>query len=255
MAGYEGLGELISNSVRYGLSNKRAIIIWGISMLIGMLIYFIGIIGSIFLKNEMLMLAIMLLSMLPLVAMSVLLFGYVRRMISGLLEGDDAMPDVMGFAGMAVDGIKMMIIYVEGVVIMFILFIPMVLVLMLPNESASMVGFCLLYPLIMVLCMVVLIVNLVQLAVFADTGSLLSGLNPLKAVRLIIGDLRYAAVAAITAVVLYMLLSVASMILMILIVTILLLPFVMVPAYAAFIYVLARFYQHAEGREPHVLPA
>lgn len=255
MAGYEGLEELMPNAVRYGISNKRALVIWGIATFVCMLIYLVGIIGSIFLNNEMLMLAVIFLAIVPLLALSVLMFGYVKRMISGLLEGNDIMPDVSGFADMAVDGIRLLLIYAEGILVMLVLFIPMAAVFLLPDETAVMAAFCLLYPLILVLCIAVLIVNIVQWAVFADTGSLLRGLNPITPVKLILGDLRYAAVAAISAIVLYMVLSIVSSILIILIVTILLLPFVMLPIYAAFIYILARFYQHASGRMPSAPPA
>ncbi len=255
MAEYEGLGELLPNSIRYGISNKRAIVIWGIAYVICIAIYFIGLLAYFIIDDRLIATAAIFPSIVPSLILGVLYLGYALRMMTGLMEGGDTAPDVSGIGKMAVDGIKIGVIYMEGVILMLILFTPLIALLILSKESSLMAVFCLLYPIIILLCMLALVINIVQWAVFADTDSLLSGLNPLIALKLILGDLRYAAVALIAAIVLYIIVSIASMVLAIFVVTIILLPFLMIPFYSAFIYVLARFYQYAAIREPHGPPA
>jgi Protein of unknown function (DUF4013) len=253
MEGYEGLSDLLSNSIKYGLSNKRTIVIWGAVYLVTMVLFFAGYFASIFLimadEKNLLAWAIMLLSMIPIIVMSVILFGFIRRCLSGLFEGDDTVPNVENLVGMVIDGLKISVIYLEGIVLMFIIFLPsMILMALSYRYTEAFCAYCLLYPVEMILMLLVLALNLVQWAVFADTGSLLSGLNPMNATRLIAGDLRYAAVAALAAFIVYLISSVVGMVLMLLIITILALPFVIIPFYCAGVYILARFYQHAKGK-------
>jgi hypothetical protein len=252
MEGYEGVSDLLSNSIKYGLSNKRAIVIWGAVYLVTMLVFFAGYIGGVFLifmdERSIIAWVLILISLIPILILSVLLAGYVRRCLSGLFEGNETVPDIADLGGIVVDGLKLAAIYIEGIVVMFILFIPSVaLILISYRYEEAICGYCLLYPIELVLMILVLVINMVQWAVFADTGSLMKGLNPLNAVRLIKGDLRYAAVAGLAALIIYLILSVVSSILTLLVVTLLLLPFVIMPFYCALIYILARFYQHAKG--------
>jgi hypothetical protein len=249
MDNYEGFTDLLSNSIRYGLSNKRAIIVWGVLYLVTTLIYFVGFVVLMFYIKNALAWVVFLLSAAPIVVMSVMLFGYIGRCLSGLFEGEDTAPDVAGLVDMAVGGLKIAAIYVEGIAFVIIIFLPLILVAgMSYRYPETIYALCLLYPLEIVLAVLVLALNVVQWAVFTDTGSLLSGLNPIAAARLIAGDLRYAAVAAIAAFILYLISSIATSILMFLMVTIILLPFAITPFYIAGIYILARFYEHAAGR-------
>lgn len=255
MEGYEGLSDLLSNSIKYGLSNKRAIVIWGAVYLVSMIVFLVGYIVTIYLliKDEMnpLAWAIFLLSFIPLIPLSVLLFGYVRRCLSGLFEGDNTAPGITELGRMAVDGLKIWAIYLEGIVLMVIAFLPLLLMMLISvYYPAAICVYCLLYPVEIVLMLLIMALNLVQWAVFADTGSLMSGLNPIKALGLIKGDLRYAAVAGIAVLIVYFIASVASTVLTLLVVTLLVLPFAIMPIYCACIYILARFYQHATGRMP-----
>ncbi len=249
MENYEGFTDLLSNSIHYGLSNKRAIVIWGALYLVTILIYLAGIVILLFYIKNVFAWAIFLLSLVLIVAMAVMFFGYIRRCLSGLFDGEDIAPDVADLVGMAIDGLKISAIYVEGMVLMVIVFLPsMLLLIMSYRYPEAIYAYCLLYPVELVLIILIGTLNIVQWAVFADTGSLLSGLNPITAARLIAGDFRYAVVAALAAFIVYIMFSLATTILTFLIITIILLPFAVIPIYLTGIYILARFYEHAAGR-------
>lgn len=255
MEGYEGLSDLLSNSIKYGLSNKRSILIWGAVYLVTMLLFFAGYIGGIFLlimdEKSLVAWVLILISFIPILILGIFLAGYVRRCLSGLFAGNDMVPDISDLAGMAVDGLKLSAIYIEAVVLMFIIFLPsLALILISYRYEEAVCLYCLLYPIELVLMLLVLGLNVVQWAIFADTGSLMSGLNPVKAARLIAGDLRYVAVAGIAALILYLILSVVSTVLTLLVITLLALPFAIMPFYCALVYILARFYQHAKSKLP-----
>ncbi len=249
MGQYEGFSELLSNSIRYGLSNKRAIIIWGIIYLVTFLSFIAGFVILVLNDKNVVAWAIYVLSFIPLMAASALNFGYMSRCMSGLFGGDNVAPDVSGFIGMAADGIKILAIYMEAVVVMMLVFLPSFLLIVLSDRyPAALYAYCLLYPVEMVLAVLIGAFNMVQWAVFADTGSLLRGLNPVTAIRLVIRDWRYAVVAALAASIVYILLSGIIMVLILPIITVVLLPFAIAPLYIAVAYILARFYEHASGR-------
>jgi hypothetical protein len=248
MDSYEGLSDLLSNSVRYGLSNKRAIIIWGIVYLVTLALYIAGLAILLLYPKNTVAWAAYFLTLVPLIAVAVLMQGYMFRCLSGLFKGDNVAPDVSGILGMAIDGIKIFIIYMEAIIVILLLFTPSILLLIVSDRyPAAIAAYCLLYPFELLLAVLVGAISMVQWAVFADTGSLLKGLNPLTAIRLVIKDFRYAVVAALAAFIIYLLFSVVIMILIIPIITSVLMPFAITPVYCAVIYILARFYRHATG--------
>jgi hypothetical protein len=255
MDNYEGFSDLLSNSLRYGLSNKRAIIIWGIIYLVTLLIYIAGLAVLVFYVKNTIAWGIYFLTLIPLIAAAVLMQGYMFRCLSRLFDGDNVAPDVSGIIGMAIDGIKVFIIYMEAIIVMMLIFMPAMLLLMVSDRyPAAIAAYCLLYPVEMILAVLIGAISMVQWAVFADTGSLLKGLNPLTAIKLVIGDLRYAVVAALAAFIIYLLFSVVIMILILPIITAVLMPFAITPVYCAIIYILARFYRHAAGHNIRSLP-
>lgn len=252
----ENFTELLTNSIKYGLSNKRSILTFGIIGLIAYLIFFIGYAIVILFEKDVLAWLFFAITSIPVLVLSVLFMGFAYRCLSELLHGNNVMPDVTGPGKMAVDGLKVLVVYIEAIVICLILFIPMMLALLLSSgrNMTALVIFCLLYPIELLLAIIVVMLNMVQWVVLADTGSLMKALNPLTPIRLIVKDFKNALLFAVLAVIIYVLWAVIIMVLTLPVCTIVLLPFTYIPAYCTGMYLLARFYQRATGRDIQAPP-
>lgn len=260
--------ETIKASVEYGISNKAAIISYGILYII---LYIIALALPIFgfivavISNSLgawafLGLAIVLFLVLIL-ALYLITMGYWIQCFRAMQGGSDKMPGLFDdVSGLVVEGIKGFIVPIVPV--------ALIIIINLIAFGLIIAGFVYQYHIVfliigllfiafgMVLCLPLAFLSLVQLVVYAGTGSLLKGINPLESVRLIRLNPRGAAITAVQVLIIYVLYYAITYLLSILCVTYVLMPFLMIPAIGAVAYVMARFYRQTSeqgiGKDPAV---
>lgn len=246
----ESYSDMLANAIKYGISNKRTILIWGIISLVAYILFFIGYALVLIFTRSQWAWAVFVLAFIPMLAIGVLSMGYMCRCLRELLNGNNMAPGLSRPVEMAVDSIKILIIYLEAIIGIIIVFIPMFLVLYLDRggNSTALVILCLLYPIELILTIVIVSLNMIQWAVLADTGSLARGLNPITPIHLVLADLKNSVMVAVLAFILYIAYTIITVVCVMLVCTLLLLPFIMIPFYCAGMYLLARFYQRATGK-------
>ncbi|MGA9141588.1 MAG: DUF4013 domain-containing protein [Methanocella sp.] len=256
MTNDEGPGEILENSFRFAASNVKSLAIWGIAFTLAIIVMMVVLFAGILLFHDdiIVMLVLMLLSYIPVIAVTVLLMGFVCQCLKTVLGGGRVMPTGLESPGDLVkDGIVISIILLEAVVLIIVLFLPIYAFMILagPGNIALMLAAMGLMLLAIPVTMLIYFVNVIQWAVYADTGSLLQGLNPLKAIGLIASNWRGAAVTALLLFAASIVFSIIMFVCEIFIVTILLLPFLMVAMYPCMAYIIAVFYRQSRGDRPN----
>jgi hypothetical protein len=251
MVNDEGPGDIFVNALKFSVSNITSLAIWGIALVVAIITAMIIMLTAVFLfyDNTLVLIVLMLLAYLPVIAVGVLMMGFISQCMKTVIDGGSVMP--MGLespARLAKDGIMTMIIALEAFVAEMICFAPAFLVIFLVRYDDGMM---LIAMALMLLAMPVIIVifflNMIQWAVYADTGSLLRGLNPIRPFSLIRSNLRGAVIMLLLLIAAYVLFSVLMFALELLIITILLLPFLAVAMYVAIAYIVAVFYRQSRG--------
>ena len=249
MDNFESYSDMFVNAVKYGISNKRVILAWGAIGLVAYIIFFIGYITVLLNFRSIWALVIFALAAIPIIVIGVLSIGYMCRCLRGLLGGNNTAPGLSEPVELVVDSIKMLFIYLEAIIGIAIVFIPMLLVLLtMKTGSSGTILICLLYPIELALSISIVSLNVIQWAVFADTGSLLKGLNPITPIRLVLADLKNSVMIAVLAFILYLSYSIIVGICTALVCTFVIVPFTLIPFYCAGMYLLARFYRRATGK-------
>ena len=189
MVSDEGFGDIFVNALKFGVSNITSLAIWGIAFVVTIIVAVIIMLTAvlIFDDNVIAMIALMLLSYLPVLAVGILMMGFISQCMKTVIDGGSVMPlGLESPAGLAKDGIMTMIIAFEAFIAEMICLAPAFLLMFLAagsdNTTLMLVAMALMLVAIPVI-MVFFLLNMIQWAVYADTGSLLRGLNPLKGCR------------------------------------------------------------------------
>ncbi|OPY29523.1 MAG: hypothetical protein A4E28_00840 [Methanocella sp. PtaU1.Bin125] len=258
MVSDENPGDILVNALKFSVSNVTGLAVWGIafalSIIVMMVIMFSGMI--LFYDNTLAVIALVLLSYLPALAVSFLLLGFVIQCMKTVIGGGIVMPTGLESpAGLVKDGALTTVILLEAVIVEMICFAPGFLLMFLAAGSESTILIFLAMALMLLaipFVMVLFFLNMIQWAVYADTGSLLQGLNPLRAVGLIRSNPGGAVIMVVLLIASNIVFSVVLLICELLIITILLLPFLMIAMYAAMAYIVATFYRQSVGDRPEV---
>jgi hypothetical protein len=128
------IGEIISDSVRYPLSDWKKILILGIILVIGS----IGSITGTFTQNWV------LITFLSIIGFLVVLldYGYLFRIIQSSIAGTSELPDFDAWLDMFIDGIKVAIvgfIYSLPAIIIILIFAASTILALLANPSVNSV--------------------------------------------------------------------------------------------------------------------
>lgn len=251
MVNDEGPVGNIVNALKFGVSNVTSLAIWGIAFFAAIAIMAVMLVTAflIFSENVPVMIVMFILSYLPVIVIGVLFMGFASQCIKTVIDGGSKMPTGLESPGELVkDGIMTFIIVLEAFVFEMLCFVPGFLLIFLArsDDTLVLVGLVLLMLAIPVM-LVIYFLNVIQWAVYADTGSLLQGLNPLRPIRLILSNPGAAVIAALSIFVAYVIFTVVMFLLEILIVTILLMPFLIIAEYACIMYLVAVFYRQSRG--------
>lgn len=250
MSNIDEFVETVVASIKYGFSNMKTIIIYGVLSILAIALFFAGFIAVALFHKSIAAWVFLGLASIPILLLTLLTMGYWVRCLRSLVGGGDKLPDFFtDFKGLVIDGIKGLIIYLEMVVVSIILYMAVFGLMFVGIRSQVVFLFIslLLFAFVMVAILVLLFINIIQWTVYAGSGSLLKGLNPFEAIGLILANPMCALVAAAQAFVIYIVFSVAITVLSILIVPLILLPFLTMPVYVAMLYVIAKFYMGATG--------
>jgi len=259
MANDEGPGDILVNALKFSVSNVAGLVIGGIALALAIVVMMIVMFTGLFLfdDNVLAMIALVILSYLPALAVSVLMMGLVSQCMKTVIDGSSMMPTGLESpVGLVKDGIMTLIIVFEAFVGEMICLAPAFLLMFLAAGSdnttlilIAMVLMLLALPVIMI----IFLLNMIQWAVYADTGSLLQGLNPLKPLGLIRSNLRGAVIMLALLIAANLLFSILVLACELLIITILLLPFMLIAMYASMAYIVAVFYRQSSRDRPEVI--
>lgn len=259
MVSDEGFGDIFVNALKFGVSNMTSLAVWGIAFVVTIIVAVIIMLMAvlIFDDNVIAMIALMLLAYLPALAIGVLMMGFISQCMKTVIDGGSVMP--LGLDSpvrLAKDGIMTMIIAFEAFIAEMICLAPAFLLMFLAAGSDStalmLVAMALMLVAIPVI-MVFFLLNMIQWAVYADTGSLLRGLNPLRVVGLIRANPGGAVTMVLLLIAAYLVFTVVMFACEMLIITILLLPFLAIAMYASIAYIIAVFYRQSSGGRPEAI--
>jgi hypothetical protein len=239
---------IFGGSLRYGFSNKNAIIIAGLAGLIIFFIIWIGLVAGVLAKNTIVILITIGIILILVLAILVLINGYTIRCARKILQGQPIAPDISNnLHDMALDGIKSLPIYIEGLLYGMIIYIPYYLLVRLSNSRGISALSCLLIILLLLVNWAFGVINRLQMVVYADTGSVLKGMNPLIPLKLCLNDPHSYVSAYLVSLIVQVVYIIPVIILVMLICTSILTPFLYLPMIASGIYVITRYYRRMSG--------
>ena len=250
-----GLTDNFVNALKFSFSNVKSLAIWGISYVVAMAIFIVLFVVALIFFGDSLFLVIVIsaLALLPVLVLCVLLMGFVSQCLKTVLNGGDVMPTGLESPGDLVkDGVMTSIILLEAVVLEFACLAPGYLLVFLagPGNSALILAAMALMLLAIPVILVIFFLNVIQWAVYADTGSLLQGLNPLRPIGLVISNPMAAGVAVLSLIGASVVFSLIMLVCELLIITILLLPFLIMAEYGCTMYLVAVYYRQVSGDRP-----
>jgi hypothetical protein len=251
MVNDEGPVDNIVNAFRFGFSNVVSLAIWGIAFFVAIVIMAVMLMIALlaFYENAPMVIVLFLLSYLPIIAVGIPFLGFASQCLKTVIGGGSEMPTGLQSPGELVkDGVMTFIIMLEGFVFEMLCFVPGLLLIFLArsNDTLILAGLVLIMLAIPVM-LIIYLLNVIQWAVYADTGSLMQGLNPLRPIGIILSNPGGAAIAGLSIIVAYVIFTIIMFICEMLIITILLMPFLMVAMYACIIYLVAVFYRQSRG--------
>jgi hypothetical protein len=252
MVNVEGPVDNFVSALKFGVSNVASLAIWGISYVVAIFVsVFIMVFAWLFLNDNLpVVIVLSILAFLPAMAVGILLLGFISQCLKTVLDGDDKMPTGLESpADLVKGGIMTFIIALEGVVLEMVCLSPAVLLIFIagPKDDVLIWVALALMLLAIPVILIIFLLNVIQWAVYADTGSLMQGLNPLKPVSLVLSNPGGAVVMIVSVIAAYLFFSVVTFICELLVITILLLPFLLVAMYASLMYLIAVFYRQSCG--------
>jgi hypothetical protein len=259
MVSDEGPGDIFVNALKFGVSNMVSLAVWGIAFVLAIVVAMVIMLAAVllFYDNEILMIPLMLLAYLPALAVGVLMLGFIIQCMKTVIDGGSVMPTGLESPGSLVkDGVMTLIIAVEAFVVEMVCFVPAFLFMFLAvwSESTTLMLIAMALMLLMVpVIMVVIFLNMIQWAVYADTGSLIRGLNPIRTISLIRSNPGAALVMVLLLIASNIFFTVVIFLCEVLVITILLLPFLTIAMYASMAYIVAVFYRQSSGDRPGVI--
>lgn len=244
---------LFRGALRFGFSNIGALVVWGVLslILVGIIVAFMLLERSSRISNPTLIfLGLLLLLCLGLTA---LLFSYSVGCARALLEGESGAPDIFRDPVRLVeDGIRIVPILLEFAIAIIIVMIPYFLVEFgaLPLGQLIDGGSLYLFFTLMLLLLTGIAVFLItmifrlQLVVYAATGRVLDGMNPIYAIMIMKIDVPFTLWILVLAFLIQVVFRIISLVTTITVYTALLAPFTLMPSLAASTYIVMRLFRH-----------
>ena len=250
--------DTIVNAIKFGASNLKTIVLWGAFCFVAVFIDIVFSVGAsvVFKEHLWIYVGLRLVGYVPVLIFSILYAGFGCQCIRALLNGESVAPTGLENPGqLIVDGIMLLIVKIEMGIIGLILLLPGLIIVLLSihrrtQDRTLMIAGVALLLLALIPYAILIVLTYLQYIVYADTRSLLQGLNLLKSAGMVISHPVDSIVTFGEWLIMLVVCLIVLTVCVIFCVSILLIPFLSILFGLAVFYLFVRLYQKCQKLAP-----